>query len=212
MKRLMIGLAMAVLPLMATTASAQLLMKKYYDGRQDATYYLAGAVPEREGKIVFTKEIEAQGKSARDLFYKLGQWADLRYTPNTTRGEWTEASFFHNYEYAGVTLADVDEGTLVCQGDEELVFTNKVLNRDATRTNYILRLSVRDGHVTAEISQIYFTYVFVEEPERMAAEEWISDREAFDKKGRLLKSVARFRVKTVDLKDELFKEIEEAVR
>ena len=71
---------------------------------------------------------------------------------------------------------------------------------------------MRDGPVAVEMSQLYYTYVFVEDPERMAAEEWISDREAFDKKGRLLKSVARFRVKTVDLKDELMKEIEEAVK
>lgn len=200
-----------VLVLLATvSASAQLLMKKTYDGRQPADYYMKGAVTEQGGKIVFSKDIDVPGRSAKDLFFAVGQWAELRYAPNTVRGEWFEPTFFHNFDFSTITKADVDDGVIVCQGDEELVFTNKILNRDATRFNYVLSITITDGHVRAQVSQLVYTYTFVEQAERMAAEDWISDREAFNKKGHMLKAVARFRVKTVDFKDELFKEIEEA--
>lgn len=212
MKRLMIAWAVAFMPLLLTTASAQLLMKNHYEGRQDASHYAVGAVTESDGKVVFAKDIVAEGKTASELFYAVGQWAELRYMPGTTRGEWYDPAFFHNYEFANIMTADADQHTIVCQGDEELLFTNKVLNRDAARINYQLRIKTEDSAVRVELSQITYTYTFVEQPERVTAEEWISDKEAFNKKGKMLKSVARFRVKTIDLKDELFKEIEEAVK
>ena len=212
MKRIMMAVVLAFMPVMLLTTQAQLLMKKHYEGRQPSEYYLKGAVTERDGKVVFSKDIDVPGKSARELFFAVGQWAELRYMANTTRGQWYDANFFHNYENANILTADIDQLTISCQGDEELVFTNKVLNRDAARLFYLLKLCFQDGHVYAELSQIAYTYTFVERPEHMKAEEWIADSEAFDKKGRLLKSVARFRVKTIDLKDELFKEIEEAVQ
>lgn len=211
-KNLIVAMTLMVAWLCASTANAQLLMKKNYEGRQDATYYLKGAVPEQGGKVVFTKVISAPGKSKRDIFFAVGQWAELRYHANTARGEWYEPNAFHNLDYSNVQTADIDEGIITCQGDEEIVFTNKVLNRDATRLQYVLRLQVSDGEVRAEMSQIVYTYTLVEEAERIPAEDWITDREAINKKGRLLKAAARFRVRTIDLKDELFKEIEEAVR
>ncbi|MDO4995391.1 MAG: DUF4468 domain-containing protein [Bacteroidales bacterium] len=211
-KNLIVAMTLIVAWLCASTASAQLLMKKNYEGRQDATYYLKGAVPEQGGKVVFTKVISVPGKSKRDIFFAVGQWAELRYQANTARGEWYEPNAFRNLDYSNVQTADIDEGLITCQGDEEIVFTNKVLNRDATRLQYVLRLQVSDGEVKAEMSQIVYTYTLVEEAERIPAEDWITDREAINKKGRLLKAAARFRVRTIDLKDELFKEIEEAVR
>ena len=40
-------------------------MKKDYQGRQPSEYYLKGAVPERDGKVVFTRDIDVPGKSSR---------------------------------------------------------------------------------------------------------------------------------------------------
>ena len=210
-KNIIVAMTLMLAWLCAGTASAQLLMKKEYQGRQPQEYYLKGAVPERGGKVVFSREFEVPGRSRQDLFYAVGRWAELRYAPNTVRGEWYEPTYYHNFEFANVQIADVDEGNLLCQGDEEMVFTNKVLNRDAARLQYVLQFHVSDGKVSAEISQIVYTYTLVEMPERIPAETWITDSEAINKKGRLLKASARFRVKTVDLKDELFKEIEEAL-
>ncbi len=211
-KNILVATVVMMAWLTAATANAQLLMKKEYKGRQPAEYYLKGAVPERDGKVVFSTVIDAPGKSRQDLFYAIGRWAEMRYAAGIQSGEWFEPAFFHNYEFASVQTADVDEGVITCQGDEELVFTNKVLNRDAARLQYLLRLQVADGRVAAEISQIAYTYTFVEEAERVAAEDWITDREAIGRKGGLLKAAARFRVRTVDLKDELFRELEEACK
>ena len=211
-KNLIVAMTLVLAWLSAVDANAQLLMKKDYQGRQPSEYYLKGAVPERDGKVVFTRDIDVPGKSSRDLFYAVGHWAELRFAANTARGEWYEPTFYHNFEYAGVQTADIDAGLILCQGDEDLVFTNKVLNRDAARLQYVLRIRFADGKVTAEMSQIAYTYTLVEQPERITAEDWITDGEAISKKGRLLKAAARFRVRTIDLKDQLFKEIEEAVR
>ena len=211
-KNLIVVITLMLAWLCAATTHAQLLMKKNYEGRQDASYYLTGAVPEQGGKVVFTKVISVPGKSKQDLFYAVGQWAELRYQANTARGEWYEPNAFRNLDYSRVQTADIDDGIITCQGDEEIVFVNKVLNRDATRMQYVLRLNFTDGQVQVEMSQIVYTYTLVEEAERIAAEDWITDREAMNKKGRLLKASARFRVRTIDLKDELFKEIEEAAR
>ena len=47
--------------------------------------------------------------------------------------------------------------------------------------------------------------------ERIAAEDWITDSQAFSNKGKLLHGVAKFRIKTIDTFDEIFKEISESL-
>ena len=44
------------------------------------------------------------------------------------------------------------------------------------------------------------------------AEDWITDKEAYNKKGtKFLKSTGKFRIKTIDLKDLLFQKASDAI-
>jgi len=206
MKKLLIAIMVAVLPVCVETASAQLFARKDFQGRKDRKEYMQGAVPQANGKVVFTKEF-ATAKNAYDA---IRQWAGLRYMPNTQQGTWLDANYFNNGDFA---LAETpDKSTIVCTGDEELVFTNKALARDASRVNYKLTLSITDTKVVATMTDIAYTYNLTDVPERIPAEDWIVDSEAFSKKGDLLRRVAKFRIKTIDLVDELFAEIESNVK
>ncbi len=211
MKKLIIAAMAAFLPLCASTASAQgLFSKKQPKGRQDLSAYMQGAVTEESGKVVFRQVVDAPGKTKSQLFQNLQQWASFRYMPNAIQGEWNDDNYFHNFDFAKVLTAEAGSGVIECQADEEIVFTNKTLARDASHINYTLRITVADGRVEAVVSNIAYTYNLSDTPSRIAAEDWITDKEAISKKGTFYKGSGKFRVKTVDLKNQLFKEIGEA--
>ena len=213
MKKIITLLAL-VLPLSTATVMAQgLFSKKEYDGgRQDRSVYMQGAVPEFNGKVVFNKHIEATGKSKGDLFKKMLQWASFRFNPETEYGKWPNADYFKNTEYARVLKAEAENGLLKIQGNEDMIFTNKALAKDMAIASYILTLNCTDGGIDVEMSNISYTYSLSDTPERIEAEDWITDKEAFNKKGQLSKGSGKFRVKTIDLKDRLFEEIEAAAK
>lgn len=213
MKKIITLLAL-VLPLSTATVMAQgLFSKKEYDGgRQDRSVYMQGAVPEFNGKVVFNKHIEATGKSKGDLYKKMLQWASFRFNPETEYGKWPNADYFKNTEYARVLKAEEENGLLKIQGNEDMIFTNKALAKDMAIASYILTLNCTDGGIDVEMSNISYTYSLSDTPERIEAEDWITDKEAFNKKGQLSKGSGKFRVKTIDLKDSLFEEIEAAAK
>lgn len=213
MKRLFTLVMAVVLPLCAMEAQGLFSNKEYEGGRQPRETYMHGAVPESaEGKIEFTKTIEAAGQSKFDLYLKLSQWANFRYNPSTERGRWNDADYFKNSEYARIVKASAEDGFIKIQGNEDMVFTNKTLAKDMAIVSYTLEMNVVNGKVTATIKNISYTYSLTDTPERIEAEDWITDKEAITKSGKLNKGSGKFRVKTIDLKDELFKEIEEAVK
>ena len=63
-----------------------------------------------------------------------------------------------------------------------------------------------------KLNNISYTYNLTETPDKIVAEDWITDKEAISKKGTLYRNAAKFRIKTVDLKNELVKEITEAAQ
>ena len=72
-------------------------------------------------------------------------------------------------------------------------------------------LTIEDGKVSAELRNISYTYSLTDTPQRIEAEDWITDKEAITKNNKLNRGSGKFRVKTIDLKDELFKEIQETL-
>ena len=211
MKKLLLMLTLASMPFCIHTSQAQgLFSKKEFKGKLDRSAYMQGAVPVENGQIIFHEEIKTD-KPAAEVFNRLKQWASLRYMPEMQRGVWTDDDYFKNFEYAKVNSADGLSGVIECSGDEELVFTNKTLARDATRITYLLSMTVGVDKILFSMHVHYFTYSLGEIPERIQAIDWISDAEAFNKKGELLHNTAKFRIKTIDLKNELVKEITEAV-
>lgn len=212
MKKLIIAIMVAFMPACIHTAQAQLFSKKEFKGKMETSAYMQGAVPEVNGKVEFNESFSAPGKTKDQIFQQVVSWANLRYMPETENGTWKDDNYYKNYEFSKVLYADKNKWEIVCQADEDMVFTNKTLAKDFTRMNYLLTIRIKDGGGEVKLNNISYTYNLTETPEKIVAEDWITDKEAISKKGTLYRNAAKFRIKTVDLKNELVKEIKEAAQ
>ena len=214
MKKIIIALIAVALPLMMQAQREGLLSRKAPKGKSEMSVYTAqGAIPEEAGKVAFKDVIAAPGKNKEDIFNKVLQWANLRYQPNSMMGEdYRDENFFKNIEFSTVKEANKQSGKIECQGAEELIFSVKPLAKSFTQAFYLLDLGVSDGKVEFMLHTLSFN---VDQGEgefiRMAAEEWITDANCLNKKGELKRTNGKFRIKTIDLVNELKKEISEAI-
>lgn len=214
MKKYIIAALIMVLPFGMVQAQRGLIStKKLYTQKADMSEYQAkGAVPEVDGKVVFTKDIEAFARTKDYIYSQVASFASLRFEPNTRRGEWREPNFFKNIDFARVTKADKEEGVIVAQGAEEMIFSNRALSQDYTQVFYNLTITIADGKVNLRMDNIAYVYEGSGNSSRLTAEEWITDKEALNKKGELRRINGKFRVKTIDLFDELAAEIAEKIK
>ena len=214
MKKFILAMLVVALPFCQTNAQSGLISaKKIYTKKADMSEYLVpGVVPEVGGKVVFTREVGAAGKSKDQLYKVLASFAALRFEANASRGDWREPDFFRNIDFAKVTEADKDAGRLVAQGAEEMIFSNKTLAKDYTHVYYRFTAQAEDGRIRLTMDNIAYVYVGSQETERIPAEDWITDKEAINKKGKLRRISGKFRVKTVDLFNELADEIAELAK
>ena len=214
MKKYIIAALIMVLPFGMVQAQRGLIStKKLYTQKADMSEYQAkGAVPEVDGKVVFTKDIEAFARTKDYIYSQVASFASLRFEPNTRRGEWREPNFFKNIDFARVTKVDKEEGIIVAQGAEEMIFSNRALSQDYTQVFYNLTITIADGKVNLRMDNIAYVYEGSGNSSRLTAEEWITDKEALNKKGELRRINGKFRVKTIDLFDELAAEIAEKIK
>ena len=56
--------------------------QKDKDKDDDDSKYLAGAVPEVDGKVVFTKEFSIPGMSQEEIFNRMQKWMEARLKKN----------------------------------------------------------------------------------------------------------------------------------
>ena len=214
MKKIIIAILAVAFPIMMQAQSEGLLSRKAPKGKADMSVYtVQGAIPEESGKVVFKDIITASGKSKEEIFNKVAQWASLRYEPNSMMGDdYRDANFYKNIEYSRVKEANKQSGIIECQGAEELIFSVKPLAKNFTQAFYLLDLSISDNKVEFMLHTLSFN---VDQGEgeflRMTAEEWITDKECLNKKGELRRSNGKFRIKTIDLVEQLKKEISEAI-
>ncbi len=216
MKSLILTLMVAMLPFCVNAQNTGIFGKKNTSTKvTDFTPYMQGAVPVENGLVTFSKTFTATGKSKEDLYRQIASWASARYMPNIENGKWTDPDYFRNLAYSSVKVSDdaSDPKTqIVCQGNEEIVFTNRILERDYAEIEYKLNIKINDGSVKATMTNIAYVYTFTSEKERVAAEAYITDETAFNKKGNFIKQNRKFRVKTIDLANELFSEIETVIK
>ncbi len=175
--------------------------KKKTANLKDAKY-LAGAVTEKDGKVVWTTDIEIPGKSTQSIYD-----ATLKAMQKLTKGE-------NQLEGSSVSLVNKQEHIIVAAPKEWLTFTNKFLSLDRAEMNYVLIATCSDGKLHISMERIKYLY---EEngknKEKILAEDAITDKNALNKKKtRLVPGWARFRRKTIDRKDEIFKFLKENVK
>ncbi len=157
--------------------------------------YLEGAVPEVDGNVEWTLELDVPEKDASQLYdIMLACFSDITKASNQLEG-------------SSVSLVSKQDHIVVASVKEWLMFRDNVINLDRTKFFYTLMANCYDNRLKVTMNRI--AYKYDEENGKggyfYKAEEWINDKNALNKKKtRLLPGSSKFRRKTVDRKDEVF--------
>ena len=168
---------------------------------QDDAKYLAGAVPVEDGYVTFRQTFKAPSRSQKALNPALLMCANAKLQPTD------------QFPQNKLITQDEANGELGAIGEEYLVFSSSLLSLDRTRIYYQCRVECGAGECTVELSRIRYWYDEARDGGvRYRAEEIITDEFGLNKKKtKLARVVGKFREKTIDFKDQLFKDIENAI-
>lgn len=158
--------------------------------------YLAGAVPEVDGKVVFSQEFNVPSHTAGQIYDVLLAWGNTRFKDENNR----------------VAYSDREKGEIAALGRDHLVFSSSALSLDRSLMSYRLILECHDNRCVASVMGIRYEYnvSYQREPEKYTAEEWITDKEAVNKE-KLNRHNGKFRMKTIDYVEDLYKDIQAAL-
>jgi hypothetical protein len=158
---------------------------------QSNTKYLADAVPEVGGKVVFSKEIEVASLDKNLIYDALLGWCKQKFNDEASR----------------VVYSDEAAGDIIVAGETELVFQKSALSLDKAKMYYRFTAKAENGKCDLKVSNIRYVYnvSYQKDPEKYTAETWITDKNALNKnKTKLNRGNGKFRTKTIDFVDELF--------
>lgn len=152
---------------------------------QTPAKYLAGAVPEIDGRVRFHKVINVNsGLDAKSLYSLMDKWAKENYDSN---GELMNR----------VLLSNAQSYDIACQGETYLIFQRSALVLDRAKMSYQLILEIEDGKCDVSIRNIKYDYS--DEKEQVTAEKMITDNIALNKSGdKLNRYYDKFRTYTID--------------
>ena len=162
--------------------------------------YLLGAVPEVNGVVTFQKNFSVTDKDEQQIYDIL-----LAYITDSIAGN---AIHDPSLQYTRIISNEKENGTVVARIEEYMIFHKMFLSLDRTRFRYLLSASVKGQKVSLTITQI--SYYYNEDMDGKngvpyKAEEWITDKEAVNKKGtKLYPRSGKFRRKTIDRVENIF--------
>ena len=159
--------------------------------------YLEGAITLKNGKVTFSTEMVTPAMTKEQIYETILNWANKRFQPTEKMN-------------ARVLFQNPEEGSIAIGGEEYLVFSNSALSLDRTRIYYQMKVLCENGKSNIEMSRIRYWYDEARDGgEKYEAENWIVDEWSLNKsKTKLAPICGKFRKKTIDLKDELFMEIQ----
>ena len=167
--------------------------------KHDDSKYLAGAVPEVDGKVVFSKEFSIPGMSQDEIFERMQKWMQIRLKRNQN-------------ETSRIVFTDKEKGQVIGMGEEWIVFQSTALSLDRTRVQYQLGAFCQPESCEIRIEKIRYTYGEGRDQEKYTAEEWITDKYALNKsQTKLVRGLAKWRRKTVDFADAFYTEAADAL-
>ena len=167
--------------------------------KRDDSKYLAGAVPEVDGKVVFSKEFSIPGMSQDEIFERMQKWMQIRLKRNQN-------------ETSRIVFTDKEKGQVIGMGEEWIVFQSTALSLDRTRVQYQLGAFCQPESCEIRIEKIRYTYGEGRDQEKYTAEEWITDEYALNKsQTKLVRGLAKWRRKTVDFADAFYTEAADAL-
>lgn len=160
--------------------------------------YGIGAVPVVNGRVTFERDVNGLNADSQEVFAKAMKWVEKRFVKPTVLK-------------AKIVETDNEAGRIIVNAEEYITFRDKFFVLDRSRINYWLEISAKDNGYTMKMTRI--SYWYEEERDggqKFSAEEWITDEECFnEKQTRLLRSTGKFRVKTIDLIDNLSSELKD---
>jgi len=167
----------------------------FFVSAQKNAKYLAGAVPEVNGKVVFNKTINVKEKvSADQLFNLMDKWAKQNYV--------SDGNLINR-----ILLSDPAKKNIACAGEKYLVFQSSALVLDRAKMSYQLVMAIKDQTCDVTIRNIKYEYSDSKEPHQ--AEEMIIDKIALNKnKDKLNRYYDKFRSHTVDSINSIFNSID----
>ena len=200
MKKLLIA-AMLCLPLAAAAQNTWEMVEEEKGANANPDQkYMAGTVPVVDGRVVFHTVVDAPGKSAAQIY-------------NIVRAYMRKMTKEPNqFEQSRMVMEDSVSYHLVGTYQEWLVFKSTALNLDRTRLFFNLMVVCSDGKADITLNRIHYLYEEERDPQTINAEEWITDKYGLNKKGKLARVSGKFRRKTIDRKDFIFKKIESLLK
>lgn len=162
--------------------------------------YLSGAVTEKDGKVVWGLNIDLKGKTTQQIYD-----ATIKTFQSYTKQD-------NQLEGSKIALVNKAEHIIVAQVKEWLVFKDAFLALDRAKLQYNLVATCMDGKLNVTMGRISYIYDGNDGKgeTKILAEEAINDKNGLNKKKtKLTPGWARFRIKTVDRKDEVFNYIKE---
>lgn len=159
--------------------------------QDDESKYLTGAVPLIDGRVIFSKKIDAPGLSKAQIYETAFEWAKSNFR---TEGD----------NKNKVTYSNLEKGEIMCYGDQMMVLKKSTLALDRTRIGYTMNIKCSDGACEIKMTNIIYLYnvSYQSEPVKYEAEKWITDEYALSK-NKLMRGTKLFRMKTIDLVDEM---------
>lgn len=174
-----------------TTIMAQITAPVIEEKSETDNRYMAGAVPEVDGKVVLTRTVEVPaGLTLQEVMNRVDAWLirctkDERMHYNQRLPKRTDNELQHSYSM-------------------ELTFSKSFLAHDFAEMAYVLAVRYDGGQIIMEMSHINYKYNENNKPNKYTAEEMIIDKYALNKKKtKLIFGFKKFRMKTIDLLDEL---------
>jgi Conserved protein/domain typically associated with flavoprotein oxygenases, DIM6/NTAB family len=153
----------------------------------DDSEYLAGAVPEQDGKVVFTKEFNLPGADQNTIYEYMYNWLDKRMKANNNTSR--------------IVLTEKEKWQIVASVEDYLVFTDNTISRDRAIMNYNIMVSCGQEKCFMQIDRIKYNY----ENQKSSSEEMITDNVALNKnKTSIFRGYRKFRVGTIDYVKDMF--------
>lgn len=187
-------------PVIQPTPDEEVKQQKPKEENEEDEKYLEGAVPLVNGNIEWEKTFET-ANSPDDNYQRM-----MRLFAAMTKEKSQLPS-------SNVALVNESERTIVAHFEEWLVFASNFISIDRTKFIYNIIATCQGNTVNVRLFRISYRY----EEERttkslIKAEEWITDDVCLNKKKTKLNRISgKFRRKTIDRKDEIFKNIEQTL-
>ena len=174
-----------------STSIAQITAPVIEEKPETDIRYMAGAVPEVNGKVVLTRTVEVPaGLTQQEVMNRVDAWLvrctkDERMHYNQRLPKAADNELQHSYSM-------------------ELTFSKSFLAHDFAELAYVLAVRYEGAQLIMEMSHINYKYNENNKLNKYTAEEMIVDKYALNKKKtKLIFGFKKFRMKTIDLLDEL---------